>query len=266
MKILRTRKSFQIWRSQIGNQSIGFVPTMGALHSGHLSLVSKAQAENDLGVVSLFVNPTQFGRNEDFKTYPRTLKKDLKVLGESKVNAVFVPQSVSEIYPEGFRQVGVIPRKNLSNILEGKFRPDFFLGVATVVLKLFEIVRPHRAYFGEKDFQQIRVVEALVEDFFLPVQIRRCPTRREPSGLAMSSRNEYLSAMDRQAAAALYQVISKEAKISTARRKLRQLGFQIDYLEAWEANLLRRKATTPCRWLVAVRFKGVRLIDNLLKR
>jgi len=180
---------------------IGFVPTMGCLHEGHLSLVSRARRENDIVVVSIFVNPTQFGPQEDFKRYPRNLKRDKQLLKAEGADYLFVP-SCSSIYPKGFRNF--INPGPLARYLCGPKRPGHFRGVATVVNRLFEIVKPHAAYFGEKDYQQVRIVEEMVRKLRLRVKIKTCPIIREADGLAMSSRNRYLSKRERISACAIY--------------------------------------------------------------
>jgi pantoate--beta-alanine ligase len=179
---------------------VGFVPTMGYLHAGHLSLVSRARAENNSVVVSIFVNPTQFGPHEDFQHYPRDLNRDLGLLESAQVDVVFTP-AVEEIYPAGASTT--IEVESLSSILEGASRPGHFRGVATVVCKLLHLVQPTRAYFGEKDYQQLQVIQRMVHDLRMPVEVVGCPTIREPDALAMSSRNVYLSRPERQAAVAL---------------------------------------------------------------
>lgn len=266
MKILRTRKEFSAWRSQrkFNHKSIGFIPTMGALHAGHLSLVSHSRKQNDLTVVSIFVNPTQFGPKEDLKKYPRTEVADLDLLRKSKVDAVFLPRSVKEIYLLK-DETKIQPRSSLTNILEGRFRPGHFEGVVTVVFKLFSIVRPARAYFGEKDYQQLQVIKAMVEDLFLPIQIIPVKTYREKSGLAMSSRNRYLDSKSFKSAADLYRVMKASRTLSEARKKLSLLGFKLQYLENWNDDLSASRAGNKGRWLVAAFYKNIRLIDNQKK-
>ena len=185
-------------------KSIGFVPTMGALHAGHRSLFQRARHENDQFVVSVFVNPLQFGPKEDFKRYPRNVKQDLKILKEEKVDVVFVP-SASEMFPHGFSTS--VDVAGLTSTLCGPFRPGHFRGVATVVAKLFEIVQPTRAYFGAKDYQQGRVIQRMVQDLQMSVRVIACPTVRESDGLACSSRNRGLSPQAREEAIKLYQAL-----------------------------------------------------------
>ena len=196
--------------AQASGKTVGFVPTMGALHEGHLSLVDAARAECDLAVVSIFVNPTQFGPKEDLSKYPRDLNRDLQLLASRGCDLVFAP-TVEAMYPHGYTtsiDVGDLGRK-----LEGEFRPDHFRGVATVVLKLFQIVPAEVAFFGRKDYQQTLVVERMVTDLNVPIEIRVLPTVREPDGLAMSSRNAYLSTDDRRRALAISQSLHLAEKL-----------------------------------------------------
>lgn len=192
---------------KIAGKKIGFVPTMGALHAGHMSLVKKSKRENDITVVSIFVNPTQFGQNEDLAKYPRPFAKDKELLEKTGVNYLFYP-TVEQMYPDGFGTAVTV--KGLNKILEGESRPGHFDGVATVVLKLFEIIGPTKAYFGQKDFQQCVVVRKMIVDLNLPVNFKMCPTVRERSGLAMSSRNVYLSAKEKEQAL----VINKSLRLA----------------------------------------------------
>jgi pantoate--beta-alanine ligase len=186
---------------ETGLKSIGFVATMGALHEGHLSLMRRARAENDVVVASIFVNPLQFRPNEDFEAYPRDLEGDSAKAAEADVDFILAPQT-HEIYPQGEIATRIDPGP-IGQILEGHFRPGFFTGVATVCVKLFNIVQPYRAYFGEKDAQQLAVIRQVVRDLNLPIEVVGCPTVREPDGLAMSSRNAYLDAEARKAATVL---------------------------------------------------------------
>jgi len=255
--------------------SVGFVPTMGALHEGHLSLVRAARAQNDHVFASVFVNPTQFGPNEDFAAYPRDPERDLALLRPEGVDFVFLP-SVEEIYPEGsetFVDVG-----SVAEPLEGAIRPGHFRGVATVVLKLFNVVQPTRAYFGRKDAQQLAVIRRLVRDLDLPVEIVAMPTVREPDGLAMSSRNAYLSPAERKAATVLWQALSlaqemwtKGARDAEAyRARLRELIeaeklARVDYVSVADPGTLREleRIQGPALVSLAVRIGKTRLIDNV---
>jgi pantoate--beta-alanine ligase len=238
----------------------GLVPTMGAFHAGHLALFEAARAENDVVVASLFVNPAQFGANEDLARYPRDEGRDAKLAEEAGVDVLFAP-SVEEMYPEGFGtwvDVG-----ELGSRLEGEFRPDHFRGVATVCVKLFNIVRPDRAYFGQKDAQQAAVVKQLVRDLNLGLEIRIVPTVRDEDGLALSSRNQYLSRDERTAALALPRsleagrdaFLTGSDPVTEAERFLQSLD--VDYVEEASFNGQRVLAA-------AVRVGGTRLIDNVI--
>lgn len=262
MKICRTASSLKTWRRKL-KSSLGFVPTMGALHEGHLSLIRKAKKECEEVAVSIFVNPTQFGPKEDFDSYPRQEARDLSLLKQEKVSLVFIPKSRLEIYPRGEEGFRVQAPTKLASILEGRFRPHFFHGVTDVVLRLFELTRPDRAYFGEKDYQQLCVIRAMVEDLFLPVQIRSCPTLREASGLAMSSRNAYLRDEQRAKAAELFHCIRSESSVAKALSRLSAHSFRVDYLEVWDNRLENKLSHAKGRWLVAATFDQVRLIDNV---
>jgi len=212
MEIIRipriVRETSRIHRSR--GRSVGFVPTMGALHEGHLSLVRRAKAENDVVVGSVFVNPSQFGPNEDFEHYPRTVENDLALLEHVGVDTAFLPP-VEAMYPEGFQTV--ISVGALAGRLCGAFRVGHFNGVLTVVNKLFNIVQPTRAYFGQKDFQQTVVIRRMVEDLNMDIEIIVCPTVREEDGLAMSSRNAYLGEDERRAAPVLYRTLTRAAEM-----------------------------------------------------
>lgn len=263
MKVFRTTQSFLRWRKSVRkNLSLGFVPTMGALHAGHLSLVKRSLKDCDRTVVSIFVNPTQFGPHEDFQKYPRTEKEDLALLTQAGVDAVYLPRDPAEVYA-GSDQSRVLPRSHFTRILEGRFRPGHFEGVVTVVAKLFGIVAPQQAYFGEKDYQQLQVIRAMVSDLFMAVKVVGCATHREKSGLAMSSRNRYLPLEEQAAAANLYRVLKSAPDLATARKQLSSMSFELDYLECWSKDLMEERPDGHGRWLVAARFKGVRLIDNL---
>ncbi|MBI4466874.1 MAG: pantoate--beta-alanine ligase [Acidobacteria bacterium] len=255
---------------------LGFVPTMGALHEGHLSLVRRAKQDTDLTVVSIFVNPAQFGPSEDYLNYPRDLERDSGLLRGEGVDFLFAPP-VEEIYPSDFQTCVAVER--LSTPLEGQFRPGYFRGVATVVLKLFNIVQPHLAYFGQKDAQQCRVIQQLVRDLKLPVEIVICPIVREPDGLAMSSRNTYLSTEERQTALVLYKSLGRARELIQAGerrpaeivREMRQLIEQeprarIDYVALVDAATLEPLECVDGTVLIAlaVWIGRARLLDNLL--
>jgi pantoate--beta-alanine ligase len=225
---------------------IGLVPTMGAFHEGHLSLFRAARAENDVVVASLFVNPAQFSEGEDFESYPRDEERDTRLAEEAGVDVLFVPAS-EEIYPPGFETWVEVER--LGSILEGEHRPGHFRGVATVCLKLFNLVRPRRAYFGQKDSQQVAVLKRMVRDLAVPVEIRVLPTVRDDDGLALSSRNAYLSAKERELALALPRAL--EAYDPSLLD-----GLEVDYFE--EADF------EPPVLAAAVRIGKTRLIDNVV--
>ena len=262
------------WRKR--KADIALVPTMGALHSGHISLVALAKKSAKKVVVSIFVNPTQFGPNEDFTRYPRTLDADLDKLAEAGADLVFMPD-VKEIYPEGFATM-LKPAGAASVGLDDKFRPGHFDGVATVVAKLFTSVMPDIAIFGEKDYQQLQVIKAMARDLHLPVKIIGAPIVREKDGLALSSRNVYLSPAERAAAPVLHQVLKEstkaiasgepvEAVLSRGRAKIMAANFKLDYLEAREASTLAKPAPQQGkpkrRLLVAAKIGKTRLIDNI---
>jgi pantoate--beta-alanine ligase len=236
-------------RHAIAGRSIGFVPTMGALHRGHASLVERCRRDNEIVVVSIFVNPSQFNDPKDLDRYPRTLDKDLELLECLNADEVIIP-GASELYPNGYR-FRVEPHSS-AHVMEGAHRPGFLQGVMTVVLKLLNLVRADRAYFGEKDYQQLKIVTEMTQEFFLPTQIIPCPTVRGGSGLAMSSRNMLLSPEDRDKAAYLFQALTTAANPTEAREMLEAEGFMVEYVEE--------------RWgrrLAAVFLGGVRLIDNV---
>lgn len=229
--------------------TIGFVPTMGALHCGHASLVERCRAENQIAVASIFVNPTQFNDPADLERYPRTLERDLALLDSMGTDEVLAPPA-SELYPNGSRFR--VEEESLTLPMEGVWRPGFFPGVMLVVLKLLNLVRAGRAYFGEKDYQQLLVVRNLAREFFVGTEIVACSTVREPTGLAASSRNALLSAGGREKAAALFHVLSGATGTETARALLEEQGFSVEYVEEhWG------------RRFAAVRLEGVRLIDNV---
>jgi pantoate--beta-alanine ligase len=225
---------------------VGLVPTMGAFHEGHLSLFRAARAENEIVVASLFVNPAQFAQCEDLETYPREEERDARIAEEAGVDVLFVP-AVEEIYPEGFQTWVEVER--LGSILEGEHRPGHFRGVATVCLKLFNLVRPQRAYFGHKDAQQAAVVKRMVRDLAVPVEIRVLPTVRDADGLALSSRNAYLSPEDRERALALPRALA-------ARDRSLLDGLEVDYFEEVDFE--------PRVLAAAVRVGRTRLIDNVV--
>ena len=259
---------------------VGFVPTMGALHEGHLSLVRRASSESDRVVVSVFVNPAQFGPQEDFAAYPRDLDRDLRLLEAEGVDVVFAP-TAEEIYPPGFDE-WVEVSGPLTSTLEGAFRPGHLRGVTTVVARLFRIVRPQRAYFGEKDAQQLRVVRRMVQEQRLPVEVIGLPTVREPDGLAMSSRNAYLSPEERQAALVLSRALELGRRMvevdgvhdaAAVRRAAEELiraepRARSDYVSVSDPETLEElcEIGRPALLLLAVRIGATRLIDNAALR
>jgi pantoate--beta-alanine ligase len=242
------------WRDERRRQAragitLGLVPTMGALHDGHLSLVRRSRAENDRTLVTIFVNPTQFDDPKDLAAYPRTLDDDLALLRSDGTDFVLVP-AAADLDRDGYRyRVTEVER---SRELEGAFRPGHFDAVLTVVLKLLQIAAADRAYFGEKDWQQLTLVQGMANAFFLPTAIIACPTVREESGLAMSSRNRRLSEEERRKAPDLHRVLLSASTADEAERDLVADGFSVDYVEDRET-----------RRLAAVRLGGVRLIDNI---
>ena len=253
MKVVETVAALEVERRARGAAATGFVPTLGALHAGHVSLLRRAKAENERAWASIFVNPAQFDDPGDLARYPRTLEDDLAMLEGAGCDLVFLPRA-EEIYRDGYRYR--VTENTLARELEGASRPGHFDGVLTVVLKLLLLTRPERAYFGEKDFQQLLLVEGLAQAFFLDTRIVRCPTVREPDGLAMSSRNRRLAPADRARAPALHRVLAASLAARQSRREteaaLAREGFDVDYV-----------ADRDGRRLAAVRLGGVRLIDNV---
>jgi pantoate--beta-alanine ligase len=256
-------------------RSVGFVPTMGYLHDGHASLMRAARADTDVVVASIFVNPLQFGAGEDLDAYPRDLDRDTELAAAAGVDLLFTP-AVEEMYPRPV--LTTVSVTQVSEGLEGASRPTHFAGVATVVAKLFSIVGPCRAYFGAKDFQQVAVVRRMTEDLSLPVEVVACPTRREPDGLAMSSRNVYLTPEERAAAPVVYAALrSGAAAIAAGERDpaaVRELMAQIieaeplaqlDYADVVDADsfTVPEPLAGNLRLLAAVRFGRARLIDNV---
>ena len=278
MKIIRLPAKLAAYTLKLKQhrQSIGFVPTMGALHDGHLSLICSARKENDFVCVSIFINPKQFSAREDFKKYPRALSKDLDLCRKAGVDVVFLPKA-GDIYPEGFGSFVDLPA--LSSLLCGKTRPGHFRGVATVVLKLFNITRADNAYFGQKDAQQAVVISRMISDFNLPVNLRVMPIVRSNDGLALSSRNVYLNKQQRQDAVVLYQALClarclTDHGLVDAQRlllRMRQLiakhqTAKIDYIAAVDLNSLKpiKKISRGCLVALAVKFGKTRLIDNIV--
>jgi len=275
MKVIEAIDGMKRLRQQLA-EPLGFVPTMGYFHEGHLTLVRQSRAENSSVVVSIFVNPTQFGPHEDFNSYPRDPQRDLAMLEKEHVDIVFMP-SVAEMYPpqsSSWVEVGKVTER-----LEGASRPGHFRGVTTVVAKLFNIVQPTRAYFGQKDAQQLVVIKKMVADLDMNLEIVAVPTVREPDGLAMSSRNTYLNPEERKTAVVLYQALSLAQKLwsqgeKNAKRLRREMTAlierqplaDIDYLSIANAETLDELDTVkpPALVSLAVRIGKTRLIDNVV--
>jgi pantoate--beta-alanine ligase len=249
MRIIRTTKEWKKERQNLGEVSIGLVPTMGALHAGHLSLVTKCRSENLITVVSIFVNPTQFNDKQDFSEYPHTFEEDCRLLDQEGTDILFFPD-YTEMYPDDFHYH--IRETELSTRLCGATRPGHFEGVLTVVMKLLMLMGPTRAYFGEKDYQQFLLIKGMVEAFFLPTQIVACPLVRDGSGLALSSRNRLLSESGRSKAPRFHQVLSSGKPLDEIRQLLASDGFMVEYVEEYDGRIFG-----------AVFLEGVRLIDNV---
>lgn len=278
MQVVTTISEFRAAHRAFGHEAmLGLVPTMGYLHEGHLALVQRARAENGHVAVSIFVNPTQFNANEDFSSYPRDQEHDLALLQGANVDVVFMP-AVSEIYPDGFQTY--VEVMGVSQGLEGERRPGHFRGVATVVTKLFNIIAPDRAYFGQKDAQQVAVIKCMVRDLALPVEIVVVPTVRAEDGLALSSRNSYLTPDQRAVASVLYRALEaaqQQYKIGVRDPELlrrtmlavlnREPQAQVDYVSVANADtLVELNVPTDQALLLslAVRIGKTRLIDNLI--
>ena len=274
MQVLKTKAAFRAARAAVG--TLGFAPTMGFLHEGHLSLMRRAKAENGAAAASIFVNPTQFAPGGDFDRYPRALERDLAMLESAGVDLVFTPEP-GEMYPPGFD--ARIEIGGVSEGLEGASRPGHFSGVATVVAKLINIVQPTRAYFGQKDAQQAEVIKKLVRDLDMPVEIVIAGTVREPDGLAMSSRNSYLDADQRRAAIVLYRALMAAKAVFDAGERdaarLREVMIQalsaeplaeVDYVSVADPDTLKELVAVGCTGALAsmaVKVGPARLIDNL---
>ncbi|WP_305862237.1 pantoate--beta-alanine ligase [Helicobacter cholecystus] len=268
--ILKTTQELLDWRKEIKN-SLGFVPTMGALHAGHLSLLEASITKNSHTLLSIFVNPTQFGANEDFDKYPRTLQTDIMLA--KGVDAIFAPE-ISEIYC-GDEETTLNPPKSMANVYEGFHRRGHFEGVLQIVLKLFNLIRPNYAYFGQKDAQQLLILQKMVKDFFLPLEIIPCPIVRDYDGLALSSRNIYLSKNERALALKIPQTLQKiSSLISQGEDDVQTLyhvgiseleGIEVDYLAFCDHSLKPLKQILPSQTLVLLTCKvgNTRLLDNL---
>ncbi|ACI22055.1 MULTISPECIES: pantoate--beta-alanine ligase [Thermodesulfovibrio] len=257
-------------------KSIGFIPTMGALHEGHLSLIRRAKEENDIVIVSIFVNPTQFAQGEDYEKYPRDVELDKEKLEALAIDYLFLPD-VNSLYPEGYSTYVVV--EGLSDKLCGIFRPGHFRGVATIVCKLFNIVKPLRAYFGQKDYQQSLIIRRMVEDLNFDVEIIVCPTVREQDGLAMSSRNLYLNEKERQSATVIYKALKEGERLLNEGEKPLDVKLkmheifkneplirEIQYAGVYDPLTLEEVKERQNKYLLAVALKigDTRLIDNLI--
>ncbi len=250
-KIIKSVNEWKLMRKNFRNEerTVGFVPTMGALHKGHESLIRKCVEQNDVSVISIFVNPTQFNDSNDFKNYPIMLDNDLEVLEENRADFLFSPQ-YKEIYADNYNYKVI--ENNFSKILCGEFRPGHFEGVLTVVMKLLNIISPEKAYFGEKDFQQYKLIEQMCKAFFIDTEIIQCPTVREGDGLAMSSRNLLLTKEERMRAAEFPRLLLSHKLPNEIKAELENSGFKVDYIT--EVNGRR---------FGAVHLGKVRLIDNV---
>lgn len=279
MKIFNKKLDLQQFLAPfyLEKKAVGLVPTMGALHEGHLSLIQKALSENDIVVVSIFVNPTQFNNAEDLEKYPRNLSGDIKTIERLSQEVVIFAPEISEMYESTPKAIS-FDFRGLDKVMEGKFREGHFQGVATIVEKLFELVKPTRAYFGEKDYQQILIIKSMLEQRKLPVTLVPCPIIREESGLAMSSRNERLSPEGRKEAAFIYSVLQEAQKLFTTasvaeveafvkEQFSQKEGFDLEYFTITKADTLEevkeKKSTESYRAFITVYVEGVRLIDNI---
>ena len=279
LKVISTKKELKSYLKSL-NGTIGLVPTMGALHNGHKSLIEAANKENDFVVVSVFVNPTQFGPNEDYDKYPRTLEKDVELAKEAGADVVFAPspkEMYTNIYFEEKETTLVCPPYKYVNRLCGKSRPGHFDGVCTVVSKLFNLVKPNRAYFGQKDAQQLFIIQKMVEELDFDIEIKKCPIVREIDGLAISSRNTYLSENDRKKAVNLSLALKKAKELKDKGIKEAQTlidtafsyleGFDVDYIEIVSLEDFTKLDTINDRALMLIAAKTpevkVRLIDNM---
>ena len=252
MKVVRTIAAARESLALLRDGTIGLVPTMGALHEGHLALLRAARAENETVVMSLFVNPAQFADSGDLTRYPRDEERDLALARDAGVDILFTP-STEEMYPPGFQTW--VEVTELGSILEGRFRPGHFRGVATIVLKLFSVVGPNRAYFGQKDAQQVEVIRRMIRDLALEVELRVVPTVRDPDGLALSSRNALLSPEERRRALALPQALATRDRREALAKLAASNGLEIDYVEVAEFD--------PPVLAGAIRVGSTRLIDNV---
>jgi pantoate--beta-alanine ligase len=250
VKLFQDLKEWRQHRQNLGPEpGLGFVPTMGALHAGHLSLVECCRQQNELTAVSIFVNPTQFDDPRDLDAYPQPLQQDLDML--QQFDFVIAPPA-SQMYPNGYRYR--VSESEASTILCGAHRPGHFDGMLTVVLKLLQLVAPQRVYLGEKDFQQLELIRGMVDEFYLPIEVVACPTVRDSDGLALSSRNARLRPEERAQASQFSRLLQSPQSPETIRHQLEQAGFEVDYIQDWRG-----------RRLGAVRLGPVRLIDNVVR-
>lgn len=249
MTIIKTPAEMMAVRKTLHGKKVGFVPTMGGLHSGHLSLVNRAKAENEITVVSVYLNETQFNDKNDLVTYPANFEDDCALLESAAVDYLFAP-SYSVMYPDDYKYM--VTEKDFSKLLCGAKRPGHFDGVLTVVMKLLNIVKPQKAYFGEKDFQQLTLLKGMTEAFFMNVELVPCPIVREENGLAISSRNRKLSKEGLALAPKFHEILASGASVPEKKKQLEEAGFKVDYVTELNGRLY-----------AAVFLEGVRLIDNL---
>ena len=276
MKIFKSNKSFVSWRKSQNNALVGFVPTMGALHAGHLSLIKQSIRTCEITIVSIFINPLQFGAHEDLNKYPQNITKDIKLLKQYKIDAVLIPAQ-NQMYDKNFSYT--VTESKLSQTLEGNARPDFFNGVTTIVCKLFNLIQPQYVFFGLKDVQQLYIIKKMIHDLNYNIHLVACPTIREANGLAISSRNQYLTDSEKREAAIIYKTIKIGAKLiaeeqlkitiikNKIKNKLAEHNMKVDYVSI--ADLYNFKEIKTYKKLhtvisVAVFYKNVRLIDNII--
>lgn len=255
MIIAKNIEQFNLLRESFTkDQKIGFVPTMGALHSGHISLIKKAKSENDVAIVSIFVNPTQFNNPNDYQTYPNQLQQDIQILESLDVDILFNP-SEKDIYPDG-NLLRIQPELEIANILEGKARPGHFSGMLTVVLKLLQITKPDNLYLGEKDYQQVMLIKQLVKDFFIKTKVIVCSTQREATGLPLSSRNKNLTSADMKIANKVYEILRQDnfSDLEELTNNINSTGATTEYIQKINNRIF-----------LALYISKVRLIDNFLK-
>jgi len=270
------KKNIDLLKWNVKNKNIGFIPTMGALHEGHLSLIRASKKECEKTIVSIFVNKLQFGPDEDFKKYPRTLEIDLALLKKEKIDVLYIPNP-KEMYPQ--KPSFQINEVNVSQYLEGATRPDFFSGVLMVVLKLFNLIQPTHVYFGQKDVQQLYIIKKMLSELNFPIKMREGKTIRESNGLALSSRNQYLSKAEKEEASVIYKTLKKSEQLINSgeeinaiktyiKKRLTNHKMKIDYISIadidtfQELNTLNRRISIVIS--VAVWFSTIRLIDNVI--